>query len=122
MRKIIAVGLGTLSALTLSTFTLFAGPAHADVQKREVSERQYRILLAQCRYADAPRLRARCRATVRANYRVGRADPGLDCRTYSGVTVCGVLPLSAAEQSCVEDSVAAGLSRRRAEVECYVLD
>ncbi|MFG3440994.1 hypothetical protein ACGF0J_27400 [Nonomuraea sp. NPDC047897] len=122
MRKIIAFGLGTLSALTLSTFTVFAGPAQGDASQQEVSERQYRILLAQCRYADAPAVRQRCRATVRANYRVGRADPDLNCRTYSGVTVCGVLPLSAAEQACVDDSVAAGLSRRRAEVECYVLD
>ncbi|MDF2706861.1 hypothetical protein AB0C18_13170 [Nonomuraea muscovyensis] len=119
MRKIIAVGLGTLSALF--TLTLFAGSAQAGGSQGEVSERQYRILLAQCRHADAPAVRTRCRASVRASYRVGRADPTLDCRTYSGVTVCGVLPLSEAERACIDDSVAGGLSYRRAEVECYVL-
>jgi len=40
-------------------------------------------------------------------------------RAYSGVSVCGVLELSAPQRSCVEESVGGGLTRRRAEVECY---
>ncbi|WP_113703588.1 hypothetical protein [Nonomuraea lactucae] len=116
MKKIIAAGLGTVAALGL-----FVGPAQGAGSQREVSREQYQILLSQCRYADAPSARARCRASVRQNYRIGRADPALDCRTYSGVTVCGALTLSASERACVRHSVAAGLSFRRAEVECYAL-
>jgi hypothetical protein len=139
MRKIIAAGLGAVTALGL-----FVGPARGSgapqeasheraasqgrtatqeretTQEREVSRQQYAILLAQCRYADGAATRSSCRASVRQGYRVGRSDPSLDCRTYSGVTVCGDLPLSAAERACIRDAVGAGMTYRRSEVECYV--
>ncbi|GAA3240824.1 hypothetical protein GCM10020216_066270 [Nonomuraea helvata] len=85
--------------------------------QQEVSQQQYETLIAQCRYADTGK--AQCRASVRETYRVGRVDRKLDCRTYSGVTVCGTLKLSEAERECVRDSTAKGLTFRRAEVECY---
>ncbi|MEV4107477.1 hypothetical protein [Nonomuraea sp. NPDC049695] len=50
---------------------------------------------------------------------MGRVDRKLDCRTYSGVTVCGTLKLSEEERECLRDSTAKGLTFRRAEVECY---
>ncbi|MEU8266345.1 hypothetical protein AB0B89_04195 [Sphaerisporangium sp. NPDC049002] len=85
-----------------------------------VSKAQYKILYHQCRYANTKRLRRQCRADVRRNYRIGRWNPDLDCRTYSGITVCGKLKLSRRERRCVVRSVRdEGLSRRRAEVECY---
>lgn len=95
--------------------------AAADTSPRaEVSRDQYDILIAQCRYAGNNGERRACEARVEERYRVGRADPGLDCRRYAGVTVCGELELTQAERACVADSVNRGLSRRRAEVECYV--
>ncbi|WP_449064072.1 hypothetical protein [Planomonospora algeriensis] len=86
----------------------------------EVSAEQHRILAGQCRYADTAGLRERCLVAVRRDYRVGRENRDLDCRTYSGVTVCGRLPLSERERRCVEQWVTGGLTQRRAEVECYV--
>ncbi|MBG0832422.1 hypothetical protein HS041_32470 [Planomonospora sp. ID67723] len=87
----------------------------------EVSPAQHRVLTGQCRYADTERLRGECRSAVERDYRVGKANPSLDCRTYSGISVCGTLLLSERERRCAEDAVAAGLESRRAEVECYVL-
>lgn len=89
------------------------------VARQEVSRKQYDILIGQCRYAKSPEARQRCRTQVREQYKVGAFNPDLDCRTYSGITVCGVLELSAAQRSCVEEAVNGGLTRRRAEVECY---
>lgn len=89
------------------------------VQRQEVSQRQYDILVGQCRYPKTPEARDRCRTQVREQYKVGTFNPALDCRTYSGVSVCGVLELSAAQRACVQESVGGGLTRRRAEVECY---
>ncbi|MFD1938190.1 MULTISPECIES: hypothetical protein [Nonomuraea] len=115
MKKIVVAGLGMVAALGL-----FSGSARGGTdQRHEVSEQQYQILIGQCRYADTPSARAQCRSQVRKQYRVGKADPALDCRTYSGVTVCGELRLGPAERACVKDSVSKGLTFRRAEVECY---
>ncbi|GIH92314.1 hypothetical protein Psi01_29440 [Planobispora siamensis] len=86
----------------------------------EVSGEQYRILTGQCRYADTAELRERCARDVGRDYRVGERDDALDCRTYSGVSVCGPLPLSERERQCVTEAVAGGMTARRAEVECYV--
>ncbi|MFG2073783.1 hypothetical protein SAMN05421874_105100 [Nonomuraea maritima] len=86
-------------------------------ERREVSQEQYDILINQCRYAGIGP--AKCRAAVKQHYRVGAIDKTLDCRVYSGVAVCGKLRLSKAERRCVRESVAKGLSSRRAEVECY---
>ncbi|GAA3164778.1 hypothetical protein GCM10010466_64600 [Planomonospora alba] len=88
--------------------------------RTEVSRDQHRILTEQCRYADSARLRTQCLAAVERDYRVGRENRDLDCRTYSGVTVCGRLVLSERERRCVREWVAGGLTPRRAEVECYV--
>ncbi|MBG0815506.1 hypothetical protein HS045_15125 [Planomonospora sp. ID82291] len=85
-----------------------------------MSPDQHRVLTGQCRYADSAGLREKCLAEVRRGYRVGRENRDLDCRTYSGVTVCGRLLLSDRERRCVEKWVTGGLTRRRAEVECYV--
>ncbi|NUW45924.1 hypothetical protein HT134_38280 [Nonomuraea rhodomycinica] len=97
------------------------GPAAAgaDGDGQDVSRRQYQILLRQCSYANTAAARTRCRADVRRTYRIGAVNPSLDCRTYSGVTVCGKLMLSPSERACVRDSVAKGISYRRSEVECY---
>ncbi|WP_344975263.1 hypothetical protein [Streptosporangium fragile] len=84
-----------------------------------MSPDQYRILTDQCRYADTARLREECRSAVEREYRVGKENPALDCRRYSGTSVCGPLPLSERERRCVADAVAAGTTPRRAEVECY---
>jgi hypothetical protein len=89
------------------------------VQPQEVSKGQYKVLFGQCRYANTPRARAQCRAMVQQKYRIGARNPFLDCRAYSGITVCGELMLSPAEQACVTESVKSGLTYRRAEVECY---
>ncbi|MGV9309750.1 hypothetical protein ACWENQ_35820 [Nonomuraea sp. NPDC004354] len=115
MNRIVVAGLGVVAVLGLSAGSAQGGigPVH------EVSEQQYEILINQCRYADTPDARAECRSEVRRTYRIGRADPTLDCRTYSGVSVCGELRLSPSERACVKDSVAKGLPFRRAEVECY---
>lgn len=86
-------------------------------ERREVSQEQYNVLINQCRYAGIGP--AKCRAAVKQHYRVGAVDKTLDCRVYSGVAVCGKLRLSKAERRCVRESVAKGLSSRRAEVECY---
>ncbi|MEV5740157.1 hypothetical protein AB0L30_08880 [Microbispora rosea] len=94
-------------------------PPKGGVQRQEVSQRQYDILVGQCRYAKTPEARDRCRTQVREQYKVGTFNPALDCRTYSGVSVCGILELSAAQRACVQESVGGGLTRRRAEVECY---
>lgn len=95
------------------------GPPGAD-GRTYVSREQYRVLLAQCRYADTPAMRADCRTRTRQRYAVGtRPLESLDCRTYSGVTVCGELTLSVREQNCVRQAVDRGLTFRRAEVECY---
>ncbi|MFC4586037.1 hypothetical protein [Sphaerisporangium corydalis] len=96
-----------------------ASPAGA-VARTTVGRGQYRIMVRQCRYANTPKLRKQCRQAVRWNYRVGARNPYLDCRTYSGVTVCGRLRLGRRERRCVVAAVKAGLTRRRAEVECYV--
>lgn len=88
----------------------------------QVSRKQYDTLIAQCRYAGKGSARQvdGCEAKVAERYRIGRANPNLDCRRYAGVTVCGRLELTRAERACVADSVDKGLSRRRAEVECFV--
>ncbi|MEU4510552.1 hypothetical protein AB0G05_13720 [Nonomuraea wenchangensis] len=116
MKKIAAVA-------GLVVVTVMGGPAAAGdgMSQQEVSREQYRILVSQCRYADTAKARARCRAEVEELYRVGRTDKSLDCRTYSGITVCGTLRLGKAERQCVRDSVRQGLPYRRAEVECYAL-
>ncbi|MEW9547372.1 hypothetical protein [Nonomuraea sp. NPDC050783] len=116
MKKITAVaGLVVVTAL--------GGPAAAGdgVPPREVGKEQYRTLVSQCRYADTAKARARCRTEVKELYRIGRTDTSLDCRTYSGVTVCGTLTLSRSERRCAQDSTDRGVSFRRAEVECYTL-
>ncbi|GGK83683.1 hypothetical protein Sme01_17770 [Sphaerisporangium melleum] len=112
------------TAVVLVTTTMFGAtaagggpPGHDD--RRQVSAQQYRILTRQCRYADTAQARSDCRAEVQRDYRIGERAPDLDCRTYSGVTVCGKLKLSERERRCVRDSVAKGLTYRRAEVECY---
>ncbi|MFC6084415.1 hypothetical protein [Sphaerisporangium aureirubrum] len=95
------------------------GPPDAN-EKTYVSRDQYNVLMSQCRYADTPAARADCRARTTQRYAVGRRPAeALDCRTYSSVTVCGELALSAREQGCVRLAVAQGLTARRAEVECY---
>ncbi|TDE58133.1 hypothetical protein E1295_05845 [Nonomuraea mesophila] len=112
MKKIAAVA----GLVLLATFGATA--AHGDgTDQHEVSEEQYETLLAQCRYAGTGK--GRCRSTVKEIYRIGATDAKLDCRTYAGVSVCGTLKLSKAEQACIRDSVEGGISFRRAEVECY---
>ncbi|WP_432929024.1 hypothetical protein ACQPZZ_03965 [Microbispora sp. CA-135349] len=136
MRKIVAVAvfaamtmLGTVASVAAGAggrpgIGPRAGIAQASapkggVERQEVSRKQYDILIGQCRYLKTSEARHRCRAQVREQYTVGAFNPNLDCRTYSGVSVCGVLELTAAQRSCVEESVGGGLTRRRAEVECY---
>jgi hypothetical protein len=116
MKKIAAVAVFVLVAA-------FWGPTAAGdgFEQHEVSQEQYQILLAQCRYADTGKARAECRAEVMERYRVGKADRSLDCRTFSGITVCGTLKLSRAERRCTQESTDMGLPFRRAEVECYAL-
>ncbi len=111
------------TAVVLATTTMFGtvaagGPPEQD-DRQSVSEDQYKILVRQCRYADTAQARQDCLSEVERKYRVGEEATDLDCRTYSGVTVCGVLKLSPRERQCVQDSVDKGLSYRRAEVECY---
>ncbi|GII84282.1 hypothetical protein Ssi03_22720 [Sphaerisporangium siamense] len=108
-------GDGTAHAIVAGGGGGGAGPAAGT----EVSATQYKILLRQCRYADTRRARRQCRQAVKARYRVGAWNPRLDCRTYSGITVCGRLKLNKRERRCVAYLVKAGLTRRRAEVECY---
>jgi hypothetical protein len=100
--------------------TLGATAAYGDgIDQHEVSKEQYATLIAQCRYSDTGK--ARCRLAVKEQYRIGATDRQLDCRTYSGVSVCGTLKLSKAERRCTKDSTDQGLAFRRAEVECYAL-
>ncbi|WP_433352457.1 hypothetical protein ACQP25_04885 [Microtetraspora malaysiensis] len=87
--------------------------------KEQVSRAQYRILIHQCKFADTKAARRECRAKVQRTYTIGAANPNLDCRTYSSVTVCGKLKLSPRQKACVRESVRSGLTFRRAEVECY---
>ncbi|MEU8247773.1 hypothetical protein [Nonomuraea sp. NPDC048916] len=115
MKGIVVSGVGMLAILGM-----LAGFTWDGHEPREVSEDQYQILTDQCRYVDTSKGQAECRSAVKEGYRVGKADPTLDCRTYSGVTVCGELSLSLAEEKCVRHSVDEGLPYRRAEVECYV--
>ncbi|MBF8191888.1 hypothetical protein ITP53_40660 [Nonomuraea sp. K274] len=102
----------------MATFGVTAASGDGTDQ-HEVSQEQYDTLIAQCRFADVGK--AKCRSAVKELYRVGKADETLDCRTYSGVSVCGTLRLSRAERQCTRDSTDRGLSFRRAEVECYAL-
>ncbi|MEV8630359.1 hypothetical protein AB0395_01765 [Streptosporangium sp. NPDC051023] len=120
MKRIIAA----VALVMITTAGLVATGTTAQAQpsdkKTPVSEAQYQTLLNQCGYANTGQRRADCRATVRENYEVSsEANPNLDCRAYSGVAVCGPLPLSPAERRCVRSSVEGGLTYRRAEVECY---
>jgi hypothetical protein len=112
------------TVVVLATMTMFGtvaagGPPGPD-QKQSVSDDQYRILIRQCKYADTAEARKKCRTDVANKYEIGKESAFLDCRTYSGATVCGVLKLSEREQQCVKQYVDNGLSSRRAEVECYV--
>ncbi|GAB2480998.1 hypothetical protein GCM10027187_55700 [Streptosporangium sandarakinum] len=116
MKRIIAVA--ALLAGTAATLS-GAGAAAEAKPRTPVSESQYRILLNQCDYAGSASLRADCRARVKSTYRIGAANPNLDCRTYSGVTVCGDLTLTGKQCECIANLVKAGLTYRRAEVECY---
>ncbi|MCW2878684.1 MAG: hypothetical protein JWQ95_2784 [Sphaerisporangium sp.] len=111
--------MAVLLAVTAAGFVVTGGAAQA-AAKTTVSRTQYNIMIRQCRYADSRTLRRQCRMAVRKHYRVGRWNPNLDCRTYSGITVCGTLKLSRRERLCVKHLAQDGLSRRRAEVECYV--
>ncbi|MEU6721476.1 hypothetical protein ABZ897_59400 [Nonomuraea sp. NPDC046802] len=104
--------------VVMATFGVTA--AYGDgMHQHEVSQDQFDILIAQCRYSALGK--AKCRATVRETYRIGKADPSLDCRTYSGISVCGTLTLSKAQRACTRNSTEHGISFRRAEVECYAL-
>ncbi|MFC4584532.1 hypothetical protein [Sphaerisporangium corydalis] len=94
-------------------------PTPASHGARTVSQDQFQVLTDQCKYVKATRAQSDCRAAVERDYKIGEADATLDCRTYSGVSVCGVLNLSETQKRCAEDSVAQGLTYRRAEVECY---
>ncbi|MEO3871672.1 hypothetical protein ABGB18_22890 [Nonomuraea sp. B12E4] len=100
----------------LATFNVSAASG-GGIEQHEVSKEQYAVLIAQCRYSSMGM--TRCRAAVKADYRIGQPDKSLDCRTYSGVTVCGTLYLSKAQRTCAQEAVGRGLSYRRAEVECY---
>lgn len=115
---------GMLVCTAMVLLTASGGHAAADGDpgqpREQVSRKQYDILIAQCRYAGDNGGRRECEARVAERYRVGSANPALDCRRYVGVTVCGELELTRSERLCVADSVSKGLSRRRAEVECFV--
>ncbi|HEX4816453.1 MAG TPA: hypothetical protein VFV66_27245 [Nonomuraea sp.] len=117
MKKIAAVA-GLVVVTAFGGTTAAAGDGF---EQHEVSREQFHTLLAQCRYADTGKARAECRAEVRQMYRIGRTDTSLDCRTFSGITVCGTLKLNRAERACLRQSAERGLSFRRAEVECYAL-
>ncbi|GAA2640396.1 hypothetical protein GCM10010411_95780 [Actinomadura fulvescens] len=47
-----------------------------------------------------------------------KAPQTQDCRTYSGVKVCGKLQLTEKQKQCVQQAVQKGMTDRRAEVEC----
>jgi hypothetical protein len=114
-----------LAAIALSGTAGIAVPATAGGppdanEKTYVSRAQYRVLTAQCRYADTASARTACQRRTTQKYAIGGGPAqSLDCRTYSSVTVCGELTLSEREQGCVRQAVAQGLTARRAEVECY---
>ncbi|GII86406.1 hypothetical protein Ssi03_43960 [Sphaerisporangium siamense] len=115
----VTVPAATAIAAVTAAIPVAGGPPGPE-EKRSVSAEQYRVLTSQCRYADTAEARRACRKEVTAKYVIGAAAaPDLDCRTYSGVTVCGTLTLGPKEQQCVERSVSQGLAFRRAEVECY---
>lgn len=78
------------------------------VERQEVSQEQYGVLIGQCRYPKTGQARERCRTQVRAKYVVGAFNPALDCRTYSGISVCGTLELSAAQRRAWRSRRAAG--------------
>lgn len=117
MKRILSIAL--LLMVMAADLVATTGGAQA-AARTTVSRAQYTIMINQCRYANSKRLRRQCRKAVWKHYSVGAWNPRLDCRTYSGVTVCGRLKLSRRERRCVALSVAAGLTRRRARVECYV--
>jgi hypothetical protein len=122
MRKILVIGVfAALVMLLTAAFGLDGGDGEVAQPRdsHEVSPAQYRILISQCRYADTVDAQTQCRSQVAANYRIGEANPTLDCRTYSSVTVCGELSLSEKERACLQDAVRGGMTHRRAEVECY---
>jgi hypothetical protein len=109
-----------IAAAGLWLIPMFGMVSTGDGNQHEVSRSQYEVLIGQCRYGNTAQTRQRCRAAVRANYRIGSSPSHtLDCRTYSSVTVCGTLHLTPNERRCVRDSVSKHLSYRRAEVECY---
>jgi hypothetical protein len=114
MKKIAAA-----AAIVVATTFGSAAASGDGIEQQEVSKQQYRTLTAQCQYADTGTLRAKCRRAVKMNYRIGKRNSSLDCRTYSGVTVCGELLLSDTERACIDKKTKQGLSYRRAEVECY---
>lgn len=130
MKKIMMVialgmagGFGAVSAPGQAFGTVADGgpPEPSDSGHRQsVSEDQYQVLIGQCRYIKTAGVRDACRSKVRDKYEIGEASETLDCRTYSGVTVCGELDLTATQKKCVQHSVDSGLSYRRSEVECYV--
>ncbi|MEU8269321.1 hypothetical protein AB0B89_19435 [Sphaerisporangium sp. NPDC049002] len=110
----------TMFGTTAMFSTVAAGGPPVQEEKKSVSKDQYRILTRQCRYADTAKTREECRAQVKEKYQIGpRPATDLDCRTYSSITVCGVLVLSDRQQQCVRESVESGLTYRRSEVECY---
>ncbi|GII60549.1 hypothetical protein Skr01_06340 [Sphaerisporangium krabiense] len=114
----VTIPAATALAAVTAAIPVAGGPPGPE-EKKSVSAEQYRVLTSQCRYADTAEARRVCRKEVTARYVIGAAAPDLDCRTYSGVTVCGPLTLGPKEQQCVERSVTQGLAFRRAEVECY---
>ncbi|WP_237105989.1 hypothetical protein [Nonomuraea sp. MG754425] len=115
MKRFAAVA-GLLVVMAIPGATAAAGDG---MERHEVSQEQYDTLIAQCRFSDLGK--AKCRAAVKRMYRIGQADLTLDCRTYSGITVCGTLQLSKSERSCIRHSEQEGIPFRRAEVECYAL-
>ncbi|WP_248960835.1 hypothetical protein [Sphaerisporangium perillae] len=111
--------MAVLLMVTAAGFVVTGGAAEAS-RKTTVGRAQYKIMIRQCRYSNTPALRKKCRAAVKTHYRIGRRNnPRLDCRAYSGIVVCGKLMLSRNERRCVTRAVRAGVTRRRAEVECY---
>ncbi|GII78218.1 hypothetical protein Sru01_32000 [Sphaerisporangium rufum] len=112
----------TVVVFTTTTLaTLLTGGPPVAGDRQPVSTDQYRILTRQCGYADTAQARRDCRAEVGRRYVVGARSDTLDCRTYAGITVCGVIKLGEAEKKCLRTSMASGITYRRAEVECYAL-
>ena len=120
MKKIVALMALTLMFGTAGTEVALGETLAWPRPKPPVSRWQYQTLLNQCQYINSAMGRDRCRKNVGLNYRIGsEPNPDLDCRRYSSVLVCGELELSPRQLKCVEDSVRAGMTRRRSEVECY---